>query len=95
MKGIISSSFYPRKSLLLWTSQTTNMSREMNEGVMMYFKTIMMNLLTIVHLLVESITSLAKPKALLPWLATTVSWGRARARGAGLERLLDHRRMPY
>ena len=41
------------------------MTREANEGVMMYFKTITMNLLTIVHPLVEPITSLAKPKASL------------------------------
>ena len=41
------------------------MSRETNEGVMMNFKTITVNLLTIVHPLVEPITSLAKPKAYL------------------------------
>ena len=35
----------------------------MNEGVMMSFKTITTNLSTIVHLLVEPITSIAKPKA--------------------------------
>ena len=55
------------------------MSRETNEGVMMHFKTIAMNLLTIVHLLVKPITSLAKPKASLeayfsirqpPWTVT-------------------------
>ena len=39
------------------------MSRETNEGVMMQFEKITMNLLTIVHPLVEPITSLAKPKA--------------------------------
>ena len=38
------------------------MSRETNEGVMMHFKTITMNLLTIVHLPVEPITPLVKPK---------------------------------
>ena len=48
---------------MLWTIQTTKMSRETKEGVMMCFKTITMNLLTIVHPLVEPITSLAKPKA--------------------------------
>ena len=41
------------------------MSTETNEGVMMRFKTIMTNLSTIVHLLVEPITSLGKPKASL------------------------------
>ena len=41
------------------------MSRETNEGVMMRFKIITTNLSTIVHLLVEPITSLAKPKASL------------------------------
>ena len=56
------------------------MSRETNEGVMMYFKTITMNLLTIVHLLVGPITYLAKLKAYmetsflimqLPWTVTS------------------------
>ena len=56
------------------------MLREKNEGVMMYFKTITMNLLTIVHLLFEPITSLANPKAYLeesfsigqlPWTVTS------------------------
>ena len=65
MEGIIEASCYPGQSSFLWTSQTTNISREANEGVMMYFKTITMNLLTIVHLLVEPITFLAKPKASL------------------------------
>ena len=41
------------------------MSRETNEGVMMRFKTITANLSTIVHLLVEPIKSLEKPKASL------------------------------
>ena len=41
------------------------MSRETDEGVMMCFKTITTNLLTIIHLLVEPIKSLAKPKASL------------------------------
>ena len=41
------------------------MSRETNEGVMMHCKSITANLLTIVGLLVENITSLAKPKASL------------------------------
>ena len=41
------------------------MSRETNEGVMMLFKTITTNLPTIVHLLVEFVTSLDKPKASL------------------------------
>ena len=40
------------------------MSRETNEGVMMYFKKITMNLLTIVHLLVEPITPLEKQRLL-------------------------------
>ena len=39
------------------------MSWEMNDGVMMRFKTIMKNSSTKVHLLVEPIASLAKPKA--------------------------------
>ena len=52
----------------------------MNEGVMMHFKTIKMNLLTVVHPLVEPITSLEKPKASmeasisirqLPWTVTS------------------------
>ena len=56
------------------------MSRETNEGVMMHFKTITMNLLTIVHPIVEPITSLSKPKASLeayfsiwqlPWKVTS------------------------
>ena len=57
------------------------MPRETNEWVMMYFKTITMNLLTIVHpFLVETITSVAKPKAYLeayisirklPWTVTS------------------------
>ena len=56
------------------------MSRGTNEGFMMYFKTITMNLLTVVHLLVEPIVSLAKPKAYLgasfsirqlPWSVTS------------------------
>ena len=38
------------------------MSRDTNERVMMYFKKITMNLSTIVYLLAEPITSLAKPK---------------------------------
>ena len=41
------------------------MPRETNKGVMMHFKTIQMNLLTILHPLVEPITSLARPKASL------------------------------
>ena len=41
------------------------MSRETNEGVMMRCKTVTANLLAIVLLLVEPITSLAKPKAYL------------------------------
>ena len=41
------------------------MSREMNEGAMMHFKTITMNLLKIVHYLVEPIKSLERPKAYL------------------------------
>ena len=65
MKGIIAAICYPRKSSLLWTSQTTIMSRNTNEGVMINFKTITMNLFTIVYPLVEPITSLAKPKASL------------------------------
>ena len=56
------------------------MSRETNEGVMMHFKKITMNLLKIVQPLVEPITSLAKPKAYLeayfsirqlPWKVTS------------------------
>ena len=56
------------------------MTRETNEGVIMRFKTITTNLSTIVHLLVEPITSLAKPKASLetsisirqlPWTVTS------------------------
>ena len=52
----------------------------MNKGVVMRLKTITTNLLTIVHLLVETITSLAKPKASLeesvsirkiPWTVTS------------------------
>ena len=53
----------------------------MNKRIMMHFKTIMMNLLTIVHpFLVETITSIAKPKASLevsiyirklPWRLTS------------------------
>ena len=82
MKCIIAASCYPSQSSLSWTSQTTNMSREMNEGVIMNFKTITMNLLTILHPLVEPITSLAKPKASLeayfpirqlPWTATSTN----------------------
>ena len=42
-----------------------NMSRETNEGVMMRCKIISAKLLTIVGLLVEPRTSLAKPKASL------------------------------
>ena len=80
MKGIITASCYPRHPSLLWTGQSTNMSGETNEGVMMHFKKITMNLLTIVHPLVEPITSLAKPKASLeasiyirqiPWTVTS------------------------
>ena len=41
------------------------MSRETDEGVMMCFKTITTNLLTIIHLIVEPIKSLAKLKASL------------------------------
>ena len=41
------------------------MSREMNEGVIMHFKTITTKLSTIVHLFVEPIISLAKTKASL------------------------------
>ena len=41
------------------------MSRDTKEGVMMRFKTITTNLSTIVHLLVEPITSPVKPKASL------------------------------
>ena len=63
MKLIIEASFYPRHSSLLSTIKIENMSRETNEGVMMRFKTITANLKTIVHLLVEPIISLAKPKA--------------------------------
>ena len=56
------------------------MSRETNKGVVMRFKTITMNLSTIVHLIVEPITFLAKPKASLeeyisirqlPWTVTS------------------------
>ena len=56
------------------------MSREKNKGVMRHFKTIALNLLTIVHPIVEPITSLAKPKASmeayfsirqLPWTVTS------------------------
>ena len=63
MKGIIGASCYPRQSSLLSTIKIENMSREVNEGVMMRFKTITENFSTIVHLLVEPIISLAKPKA--------------------------------
>ena len=38
-----------------------NMSRKMNEGVMMCCKKITTKLLKIVHILVENITYLAKP----------------------------------
>ena len=65
MKVIIEAIWYPRQSSLLWTNQTANMSRETNEGSMMCCKTIKANVLTIVRLLVEPITSLAKPKAYL------------------------------
>ena len=41
------------------------MSRETNEEFMMRFKRIMENLPKIVHLLVEFVTSLEKPKAYL------------------------------
>ena len=41
------------------------MSRETNEEVVIYFKTVTMNLFTIVQLIFETITSLAKPKASL------------------------------
>ena len=55
------------------------MSREKNKGVMMRFKTITANLSTILHLLVEPITSLEKQKAYLeesisirkPWTVTS------------------------
>ena len=47
---------------MLWTSKTANMARETNKGVMTCCKTIMANLSTIVRLLFEAITSLAKPK---------------------------------
>ena len=40
-----------------------NMSMDMNKEVMMHCKTIMANLLTIVCLIVEPITTLEKPKA--------------------------------
>ena len=53
------------QSSLLWTSQTWNMSRETNEEFMMRFQTITMNFSTLVHILVESITPLAQPKAYL------------------------------
>ena len=44
-------------------SEIWNMSREKNKGVMIHLKTITTNLSTIVHILVEPITSLAKTKA--------------------------------
>ena len=56
------------------------MPRKTNKGVMIRFKTITTNLLTIVHLLVEPITSLVKPKDYLevsisirqlPWTGTS------------------------
>ena len=57
------------------------MSRETNEWVMMHCKTVTMNMSTIVHpLIVETITSVAKPKASLeasisirqlPWTVTS------------------------
>ena len=65
MKGIIAASCWPIQSSLLWMSQTTNMSRETNGGVMMHVKKITMDLLTIVHPLVEPTRSLAKTKASL------------------------------
>ena len=58
------------------------MLREMNEGVIMNFKTITMNLLTILHPLVEPITSLAKLKDYLeayiyvsqiPWTVNSIN----------------------
>ena len=79
MKGIISSRWYSRQSSLLWTSKTANMSRETNEVVMMRCKKITSNLSTIVHLLVEPIKYLAKPKSSIeeslyirqpPWTVT-------------------------
>ena len=73
MKCITSARCYPRQSSLLCTNQTTNkygtkranMVRETNKGVMMRCKTITAKLLTVVRLLVEPITPLAKPKASL------------------------------
>ena len=79
MKVIIASICWPSQSFFSWTSQTWNMSRETNKGVILHFKTITTNLSTILHLLVEPITSLAKPKASmeayiairkLPWTLT-------------------------
>ena len=80
MKAIISARCWPRRLSFLCSSQAWNMSRETNEGVMIYFKIITTNLSTIVHLLVEPIISLAKPKSSmeayisikkLPWTATS------------------------
>ena len=51
------------QSSFLFTIQTANIPRETNKGFIMRFKTITSNLLRIVHLLVELITSLANPKA--------------------------------
>ena len=70
MKGITSVRWYHRKSWLLWTDQienkygTTreNISKGTNKGFMMCHKTITANLLTMVGLLVEHITPLAKRK---------------------------------
>ena len=42
-----------------------NMSREMNEGVVMCCKEIMANLLIVVGILVEPTTTIAKPKGSL------------------------------
>ena len=64
-----------------WKSQTSNIYREKNEGVMMRCKTIMDILWTILRLLVEPIQYLEKPKASLeqslsiskpPWTVTYI-----------------------
>ena len=41
MKGVIASICYPRQSPFLWRSKIANMSRGMNEGVMMRCKAVM------------------------------------------------------
>ena len=60
-----SSNLLSKAVIIVMDKKTWNISRETNNGFMMRFKTMTTNLSTIVHIFVETITSLAKPKASL------------------------------